>query len=100
MLRNALPKIVTKVLPGPQAAQIIARRAQAVPSAIRCDYPVVIDRAEGAMVADVDGNIFVDWVGGVGVLNVGYSHPDVLAAIHAQTDRDLHAMANIITHPG
>ena len=100
MLRNALPKIVTKVLPGPQAAQIIARRAQAVPSAIRCDYPVVIDRAEGAMVADVDGNIFVDWVGGVGVLNVGYSHPDVLAAIHAQTDRYLHAMANIITHPG
>ena len=34
-------------------------------------YPVVIDRAEGAIVLDVDGNKFLDFIGGVGVLNIG-----------------------------
>jgi len=100
MLRDSLPKIVTKQLPGPKAAAVIARRTEATPAAIRCGYPVVIDRGEGAMVEDVDGNRFLDWVGGVGVLNIGYSHPDVVAAVKDQADNYFHAMANIITHEG
>ncbi len=100
MLREELPRIVTDTLPGPRAAEVIARRARAVPSAVRCSYPVVIRRGEGAMVEDVDGNRFVDWVGGVGVLNIGYSHPEVVAAVKAQADDYFHAMANIVTHEG
>ena len=69
MLRTDLPEIVTESLPGPKAAGVIARREQAVPAAIGCSYPVVIERGEGAMIEDVDGNKFLDWVGGVGVLN-------------------------------
>ncbi|SER60068.1 4-aminobutyrate aminotransferase / (S)-3-amino-2-methylpropionate transaminase [Propionibacterium cyclohexanicum] len=100
MLSTALPAIVTPTLPGPHAAAIIARRADVVPSAVRCGYPVVIERGAGAMVEDVDGNRFLDWVGGVGVLNVGYSHPEVVAAVKQQADRYFHAMSNIITHEG
>jgi 4-aminobutyrate aminotransferase / (S)-3-amino-2-methylpropionate transaminase / 5-aminovalerate transaminase len=100
MLRDSLPKIVTSQLPGPQAQAIINRRAAATPSAIRCSYPVVISRGEGAMVEDVDGNRFLDWVGGVGVLNIGYSHPEVIAAVKDQADNYFHAMGNIITHEG
>ena len=69
-LREALPKIVTETLPGPKAQAVIDRRKEATPAAIRCSYPVVIKRGEGAMVEDVDGNYFLDWVGGVGVLNM------------------------------
>lgn len=100
MLRTSLPKIVTKELPGPKAQEIIERRKEAIPSAIRCIYPCVIARGEGAMFEDVDGNRFLDWVGGVGVLNVGYSHPEVVEAVKAQAEYFFHGMVNIVTHEG
>jgi len=99
MLRNALPNIVTP-LPGPKAKAIIDRRLDAIPGSIRCNYPCVISRGEGAMVEDVDGNIFLDWIGGVGVLNIGYSHPELIEAVKEQSDRFFHAMLNIMTHEG
>lgn len=97
-LRTALPTIKTSTLPGPKAAAVIERRKNAMPNAIRCGYPVVIKRGEGAMVEDVDGNIFLDWVGGVGVLNVGYSQPEMIEAVKAQSEKYFHAMMNIMTH--
>ncbi|WP_088187821.1 aspartate aminotransferase family protein [Desulfosporosinus sp. FKA] len=99
MLRNALPTINTP-LPGPKAQAIIERRGKAVPNAINCVYPCVISRGEGAMLEDVDGNIFLDWVGGVGVLNIGYSHPELIEAVKEQSDKYFHAMMNIVTHEG
>lgn len=100
MLRDALPKIITETVPGPKAQALIERRANAVPSAIRCTYPVVIEKGEGAMIEDVDGNIFLDWIGGVGVLNIGFSHPEVVEAVKAQADKYFHGMFNIVTHEG
>ncbi|EMS73982.1 aspartate aminotransferase family protein [Ruminiclostridium cellobioparum] len=99
MLKNALPKINTP-LPGPKARAIIERRAQAMPGAVKCSYPCVISRGEGAMLEDVDGNVFLDWVGGVGVLNIGYSHPELIAAVKEQSEKFFHAMMNIVTHEG
>ncbi|SHH98179.1 4-aminobutyrate aminotransferase / (S)-3-amino-2-methylpropionate transaminase [Sporobacter termitidis DSM 10068] len=99
MLKDALPKIVTP-LPGPKAREIIQRRAEAVPGSIKCAYPCVIARGEGAMVEDVDGNVLLDWVGGVGVLNIGYSHPELVAAVKEQSEKYFHAMMNIMTHEG
>ena len=99
MLREALPKIVTP-LPGPKAKAILDRRAAAVPNAIGCAYKAVIERGEGAMFEDVDGNIFLDWIGGVGVLNMGYSNPEIIEAVKAQTEKFFHSMFNITTHEG
>lgn len=100
MLRIDLPEIITDVLPGPKAQEIINRRAAATPSAIRCIYPLVIEKGEGAMVQDVDGNKFLDWVGGVGVLNIGFSHPEVVEAVKEQADKYFHCMFNVGTHEG
>ena len=100
MLRTDLPEIITETLPGPKAQAIIDRRAQAVPNAIRCAYPVVIERGEGAMIEDVDGNKFLDWIGGVGVLNIGFSQPEVVEAVKAQADKYFHGMFNVVTHEG
>lgn len=96
-LRTALPKITTP-LPGPKAQAIIARREAATPKAIGTAYKAVIDRGEGAMFQDVDGNIFLDWIAGVGVLNIGYSHPELIEAVKAQADKYFHSMFNITTH--
>lgn len=100
MLKDELPKIITETLPGPKASKIIARRAEAVPSAIKCVYPVVIERGEGAMIEDVDGNRFLDWIGGVGVLNVGFSHPEIIEEVKKQSEKYFHGMFNIVTHEG
>lgn len=100
MLREALPKIITSTVPGPKAKAIMDRRAASIPNAIKCGYPCVIERGEGAMFEDVDGNIFLDWIGGVGVLNIGYSHPELIEAAKAQCDKYFHAMQNIVVHEG
>ncbi len=99
-LGGALPKIVSGPLPGPKARAIIARREAIVPSAVRCVYPVVPQRGEGAMLEDVDGNLLLDWIGGVGVMNVGYSQPEIIEAVGEQAGRFFHGMANIVTHEG
>ena len=99
MLRDALPEIHTK-LPGPKPAAVIARREAVVPSAIHCGYPVVMKRAEGAIIEDLDGNHFLDWIGGVGVLNIGHCHPEVVAAVKEQADKYFHGMFNVVTHEG
>lgn len=100
MLKTELPCIITETLPGPKAQDIIKRRGEIVPSAIRCGYPVVIERGEGAMIEDVDGNRFLDWIGGVGVLNIGFSHPEVVEAVKKQAEKYFHGMFNVVTHEG
>jgi 4-aminobutyrate aminotransferase/(S)-3-amino-2-methylpropionate transaminase len=99
MLRDALPSVKTE-LPGPKTKALLERRKAATAAAIRSVYPLAINRGEGAMFEDLDGNIFLDWVGGVGVLNIGYSHEEVVKAVQDQAARGFHAMANIVTHEG
>lgn len=100
MLRTDLPEIITETLPGPKAQAIIDRREAVNPSAIKCVYPVVIEKGEGAMIQDVDGNKFLDWIGGVGVLNIGFSQPEVVEAVKAQAEKYFHGMYNVVTHEG
>ncbi|MDR1733786.1 MAG: aspartate aminotransferase family protein [Oscillospiraceae bacterium] len=98
-LRVSLPQVVGE-LPGPKAASILQRRQSAIPAPVRSVYPVVIAQGAGAMVEDVDGNRFLDWVGGVGVLNLGYSHPALIEAVQEQAGKYFHSMMNITTHEG
>ncbi|OUL36258.1 acetyl ornithine aminotransferase family protein [Nostoc sp. 106C] len=84
-----VPSLVTS-LPGPRAQAIIERdRAVTSPSYTR-DYPLVIARGEGCMVEDVDGNVFLDMTAGIAVTNTGHAHPEVVAAIQAQSAQLLH----------
>ena len=63
-------------------------------------YPICMGRGEGAMLEDVDGNRFLDWIGGVGVLNIGYSNPEVVEAVKAQADKYFHGIFNVYVHEG
>src|SRR5437867_8719821 len=85
----SVPDIKTP-LPGPRARAIIERdRAVVSPSYTR-DYPFVMARGSGAVVEDVDGNVFLDCAAGIAVTSTGHSHPDVVRAITDQAQRFLH----------
>ena len=77
-------------LPGPKAQAIIQRDAKVVSPSYTRDYPLVIARGEGALVEDVDGNVFLDCTAGIAVTSTGHSHPDVVAAIVEQAGKFLH----------
>src|SRR3954463_11741579 len=84
------PEIRTE-LPGPAAREIIKADAQWVtPSYPRPDYKLVVRRAEGVWVEDVDGNIFLDCNAGVAVCNTGHCHPEVVRAIQEQAAELIH----------
>lgn len=77
-------------IPGPKSAAVLERVAKATPRAVSIGAPLVVDRAHGSVLHDIDGNTFIDLTGGVGVLNVGHTHERVTAALHEQVDRFLH----------
>jgi 4-aminobutyrate aminotransferase / (S)-3-amino-2-methylpropionate transaminase / 5-aminovalerate transaminase len=65
-------------------ASLRARRADAVTRGVATAHPVWIARASGSTVWDVEGRRYLDFVGGIGTLNVGHAHPRVVAAIARQ----------------
>lgn len=83
------PHIVTEI-PGPQARRLVDEDHEWVSHSYIKEYPLVVQRARGAVVEDVDGNRFLDLMGGVGVATLGHSPPAVVEAIKAQADRFLH----------
>lgn len=85
----SVPRIVTP-LPGPRAKALIERDGRVVSPSYTRGYPLVIERASGATVEDVDGNLFLDCSAGIAVNATGHSHPDVVRAINAQAGRFLH----------
>jgi 4-aminobutyrate aminotransferase len=86
------PKLVVPP-PGPRAQAVIARDARVMSQNYRKDYPLVVDTARGAVVQDVDGNRYLDFAAGIAVVATGHCHPDVVAAIRAQSERFLHMCA-------
>lgn len=77
-------------IPGPKSKILLGEKEQYVSNAVGIHLPVVIDRAQGALLHDVDGNTFIDLSGGVGCLNVGHSHPKVVRAVQEQAGRFTH----------
>jgi len=86
-----LPKVpnIKVEPPGPEAKKIVAKDDEYIVKATKT-APLVFKRAEGAVIEDVDGNLYIDFYAGVGVLNVGARHPKVVAAIKDQVDKYTH----------
>lgn len=85
----AYPKI--KVTPpGPKAKKIVERDAAVISPSFGRAYPLAIERGEGNIVIDVDGNEFIDMNAGLAVCSVGHSHPKVVKAIKDQVDKFIH----------
>ena len=85
-------------LPGPRSRAIIARKERVVAAPLALAFPIVIDRADGARLTDVDGNTFIDFTGGVGCLAVGHAHHRVVEAAQEQLERFLHSDFTMIPY--
>src|SRR5688572_16385678 len=92
-------KLVTEV-PGPRSREMLARRTAAVPPGVGTILPAFVERAEGAILVDVDGNQLIDMGAGIAVMSVGHSHPDVVAATRAQLDRFSHTCFMVTPYEG
>jgi len=75
--------------PGPKAKEIIERDHSYIATTTK-SAPVVVKRASGSIVEDVDGNILIDFAAGISVLNVGHAHPKVVEAISRQASQFTH----------
>jgi 4-aminobutyrate aminotransferase/(S)-3-amino-2-methylpropionate transaminase len=85
-------------IPGARSREILARKERVVAEPLSVYLPVVIQEGRGALVTDVDGNTFLDFTGGVGCLNVGHSHPRIVAAAQEQLERFSHTDFTIVPY--
>ncbi|WP_215846462.1 MULTISPECIES: 4-aminobutyrate--2-oxoglutarate transaminase [Pantoea] len=81
-------------------AVLLDAREQNVPRGVVTAHPLVIERAKGSEVWDVEGNRYLDFVGGIGVLNVGHNHPAVVNAVTRQLGLVSHACFQVVAYPG
>lgn len=99
----APPRSYPRILvppPGPRARAIVERDAAWTSTSYIKEYPLVVARARGAMVEDVDGNQFLDFMAGIAVAATGHSHPDVVAAITEAAGRFLHICGSDFYYEG
>ncbi|MGO9255101.1 MAG: acetyl ornithine aminotransferase family protein [Bryobacteraceae bacterium] len=88
-VHSGLPEIHGP-LPGPRARAVIERDRKVVSPSYTRGYPLVVERGEGAVIQDVDGNRFLDFNAGIAVVATGHCHPRVVEAIQRQAARLIH----------
>ena len=79
-------------------AALMARRRAALPSGLGQTYDIVCERALNAEVWDVEGKRYIDFAGGIAVLNTGHRHPKVVAAVQAQLDKVHHTCFQVLAY--
>ena len=85
-------------IPGPVSQAMMARRVAAVPRGVSHSLPVFAASASGARVTDVDGNVFLDFAGGIGVMNVGHAAAPVVAALREQLEHFAHVCFSVLPY--
>jgi 4-aminobutyrate aminotransferase/(S)-3-amino-2-methylpropionate transaminase len=77
-------------LPGPKSAALALRKQKAVPRGVPQGAPIFVQSAHGATITDVDGNVLLDFYGGIGCINAGHTQIEVVHAIQKQAEAFLH----------
>lgn len=85
--------------PGPRARAILERDRAVVSPSYPRSAPFVMARGEGAVVEDVDGNVYLDFCAGIAVAATGHAHPDVVRAVTAQASKFLHISTDYYHEP-
>jgi len=92
-------KLVTAI-PGPKSQELIKRRAEAVSAALGMAIPVVVEKAGGGVIVDVDGNSIIDMGAGIAVVNVGNSADRVVKNVQDQVEAFTHTCFMIAPYMG
>ena len=88
-----------RVMPGPNAKALIDRDSAVISPSYTRGYPLVMERGEGSIVWDVDGNRFIDFTTGIAVTATGHAHPDVVKAVQEQAAKFLHMSGTDFYYP-
>lgn len=86
---------VSADLPGAKTKELLKRRQQAVSKGVGNNFPLFVEKAQGALLHDVDGNVFLDFAGAIGTINVGHSPAEVVEAVKAQMERYIHTCFHV-----
>jgi 4-aminobutyrate aminotransferase len=86
-------------LPGPRGQQMIDKAKQHLSPSLIHVYPLMVARAAGCMVEDVDGNVFLDCQAGVAAASTGHCHPQVAAAMAVQAENLIHICGTDFFYP-
>ena len=81
-----------------QNAALMARRQAAIPRGVGQSHPIFISHAKNAEIWDVEGKRYVDFAGGIAVLNTGHCHPGIIAAVKAQLDSYTHTCFQVVAY--
>lgn len=84
---------------GAQAKSWIERDERLMSSSYTREYPLVVDKAEGSLLWDVDGRRYIDFMAGIGVMNVGHRHPYVVESVREQVDKFWHICLSDFYYP-
>jgi 4-aminobutyrate aminotransferase/(S)-3-amino-2-methylpropionate transaminase len=79
-------------------SELAELRAKYVPRGISSSHPISAARAHGSELWDVSGKRYIDFAGGIGVMNVGHAHPLVMQAVHEQLDRATHTSFQVVQY--
>ncbi len=88
-----------RVMPGPNAKALIDRDSAVISPSYTRGYPLVMERGEGSIVWDVDGNRFIDFTTGIAVTATGHAHPHVVKAIQEQAAKFVHMSGTDFYYP-
>ncbi len=89
---------IRTAIPGPRSTEIIERKQRVIANAKALTFPIVAREGRGATLTDVDGNVFIDFTGGVGCLNTGHAHPRVVEAATEQLARFAHTDFTVVPY--
>ncbi len=89
--------LITEI-PGPKGKAMLERRKNALPAGLAKSTEVVVEKAEGGVVWDVDGNRLLDFAGGIGMINAGHRPEKVVNAIKTQLDKYIHTCSLVTTY--
>jgi len=92
-------RLVTEI-PGPKSQELIKRRSEAVSAALGMSMPVIVERAGGGVIVDIDGNSIIDMGAGIAVVNVGNSADRVVANVKAQVEAFTHTCFMVVPYQG
>jgi 4-aminobutyrate aminotransferase/(S)-3-amino-2-methylpropionate transaminase len=91
-----MPTIQLKTeIPGPRSLALWERRKAVIARGLTTLHPLFLERGEGAVVTDVDGNRLLDFTGGIGALNVGHARPEIAKAVGEQAARLTHTAIQV-----
>lgn len=93
-MKETTAKLVTAV-PGPMSQKLMERRNAAISCGISNSTGVFGCEADGALIKDVDGNVFIDFAAGIGVINIGHCNGEVVDTIIEQVKKYIHLSFNV-----